>query len=64
MQIKWPWVVIGTDASGMDPDSSTGVMHPRAYGTYPRILGRYVREAKLFTLEDAVRRCAPQWRRG
>jgi len=56
MQIKWPWVVIGTDASGMDPDSSTGVTHPRAYGTYPRILGRYVREAKLFTLEDAVRK--------
>lgn len=56
MQIKWPWVVIGTDAGGMDPDSATGVTHPRAYGTYPRILGRYVREAKLFTLEDAVRK--------
>lgn len=56
MQLKWPWVVIGTDAGGMDPDSATGVTHPRAYGTYPRILGRYVREAKLFTLEDAVRK--------
>jgi len=56
MQIKWPWVVIGTDAGGMDPDSATGVVHPRAYGSYPRILGRYVREAKLFTLEDAVRK--------
>ncbi len=56
MQIKWPWVVIGSDAGGMDPDSATGVTHPRAYGTYPRILGRYVREAKLFTLEDAVRK--------
>lgn len=56
MQIKWPWVVIGTDAGGMDPDSATGVVHPRAYGSYPRILGRYVREMKLLTLEDAVRK--------
>ncbi|MGQ0539312.1 MAG: amidohydrolase family protein, partial [Gemmatimonadaceae bacterium] len=56
MQIKWPWVVIGTDAGGMDPDSASGVTHPRAYGTYPRILGRYVREARLMTLEDAVRK--------
>jgi N-acyl-D-amino-acid deacylase len=56
MQIQRPWVVIGTDAGGYDPDSTTRVVHPRAYGTYPRILGRYVREAKLLTLEDAVRR--------
>jgi dihydroorotase/N-acyl-D-amino-acid deacylase len=56
MQIKQPWVVIGTDAGGVDPDSTKRVVHPRSYGTYPRILGRYVREAKLFTLEEAVRR--------
>lgn len=56
MQLKWPWVSIGSDAGGVDPDSATGVVHPRAYGTYPRILGRYVREQKLLTLEDAVRR--------
>ena len=56
MQIKWPWVVIGTDAGGVDPDSTKTVVHPRAYGTYPRILGRYVREQKLFTLEEAVRK--------
>lgn len=56
MQLKWPWVSIGTDAGGVDPDSATGIVHPRAYGTYPRILGRYVREQKLLTLEDAVRR--------
>lgn len=55
-QLKYPWVVIGTDAGGFDPDSARGVVHPRAYGTYPRILGRYVREQKLLTLEDAVRR--------
>jgi dihydroorotase/N-acyl-D-amino-acid deacylase len=56
MQIKYPWVIIGTDAGGVDPDSSTNVVHPRAYGTYPRILGRYVREQHLFTLEEAVRK--------
>ena len=56
MQLRYPFVVIGTDAGGFDPDSARGVVHPRAYGTYPRILGRYVREQRLLTLEDAVRR--------
>ncbi len=56
MQIRQPWVVIGTDAGGVDPDSAKGVVHPRSYGTYPRILGRYVREQRLLTLEDAVRK--------
>jgi dihydroorotase/N-acyl-D-amino-acid deacylase len=56
MQIRYPFVVIGTDAGGVDPDSTKSVVHPRAYGTYPRILGRYVREQKLLTLEDAVRK--------
>jgi N-acyl-D-amino-acid deacylase len=56
MQIVRPWVVIGTDAGGYDPDSTKRMVHPRAYGTYPRILGRYVREEKLLTLEDAVRK--------
>lgn len=56
MQIRNPWVVIGTDAGGYDPDSATGLTHPRAYGSYPRILGRYVRELGILTLEDAVRK--------
>jgi N-acyl-D-amino-acid deacylase len=56
MQIKSPWVVIGTDADGVDPDSTKIVVHPRAYGSYPRILGRYVREQKLFPLEEAIRK--------
>ena len=56
MQLQRPWVVIGTDAGGENPDSAKGVVHPRAYGSYPRILGRYVRELKLLTLEDAIRR--------
>jgi dihydroorotase/N-acyl-D-amino-acid deacylase len=56
MQIKWPWVIIGTDAGGVNPDSTKSVVHPRAYGTYPRILGRYARDEKLFTVEEAVRK--------
>ena len=56
MQIVKPWVVIGTDAGGFDPDSAKGLVHPRAYGSYPRILGRYVRELRLLTLEDAIRK--------
>jgi dihydroorotase/N-acyl-D-amino-acid deacylase len=55
-QLRAPWVVIGTDAGGVDPDSAKGVVHPRSYGSYPRILGRYVREQKLFPLEEAVRK--------
>ncbi len=57
MQLKQPWVMIGTDAEAWNPaDSLHGLTHPRAYGSYPRILGRYVREQKLLTLEDAVRK--------
>ena len=56
LQLQQPWIKIGTDASGFDPDSVTGMVHPRAYGTYPRILGRYVREEGVLTLEDAIRK--------
>lgn len=57
LQLRQPWIKIGTDASGMDPDSAKGnLAHPRAYGTYPRILGRYVRDEKVLPLEDAIRK--------
>lgn len=57
MQLQKPWVMIGTDAEAWNPaDSLHGLTHPRAYGSYPRILGRYVREQHLLTLEDAVRK--------
>ena len=56
MQLKQPWVVIGSDAGGHDPDSARSLTHPRAYGTYPRVLGKYVRQDSLFTLEEAVRK--------
>ncbi|NIS67849.1 MAG: amidohydrolase family protein, partial [Proteobacteria bacterium] len=52
------YTMVGTDAWGVAP---TGILgygkpHPRYYGTYPRILGKYVREQGLLTLEDAIRR--------
>lgn len=56
MQLKRPWVVIGTDAEGFDPDSAKGLTHPRAYGSYPRLLGKYVRDEHVLTLEDAIRK--------
>jgi N-acyl-D-amino-acid deacylase len=56
LQLKQPWMKIGTDASGPDPDSSAGVVHPRSYGTYPQILGKYVRDEHIIPLEDAVRK--------
>ena len=56
MQVRQPWMKFGTDAEGFDPDSAKISTHPRAYGTYPRILGRFVREWHVLTLEDAVRK--------
>jgi N-acyl-D-amino-acid deacylase len=55
-QLKLPWISIGTDAGGVDPAAQSSPLHPRGYGTYPRILGKYVREEKALTLEDAVRK--------
>ena len=54
MQLRKPWVVIGTDAEGFDPDSAKGLTHPRAYGSYPRLLGKYVREEHVIPLEQAI----------
>ncbi len=56
--IKQPWVAFGSDAESSAPEgvflkSST---HPRAYGNFARLLGRYVRDEKVITLPDAIRR--------
>jgi dihydroorotase/N-acyl-D-amino-acid deacylase len=56
MQVRQPWMKFGTDAEAFDPDSAKVATHPRAYGTYPRILGRFVRRDHVLTLEDAVRK--------
>lgn len=60
LQFKQPWIKFGTDAGGINPETASkrGLVHPRAYGTYPRILGRYVRENGWLTLEDAVRKAS------
>ncbi|MDH3272417.1 MAG: D-aminoacylase [Gemmatimonadota bacterium] len=56
MQLAQPWIKVGTDAGGLDPTTVTGLAHPRAYGTFTRILGKYVREEGVLPLEDAVRK--------
>lgn len=58
MAAAQPWTSFCTDGGALATDGplSTGKPHPRAYGTFPRILGRYVREAKLLSLEDAIRK--------
>ena len=56
--MKTWWVAVDCDASGVAPDGPFGkdYTHPRAYGTFPRILGLYVRQQHLMTLEFAVRK--------
>jgi N-acyl-D-amino-acid deacylase len=46
---QWPWTMVSSDGG-------IGMRHPRGAGTYPRVLGRFVRERKWLTLEDAVRK--------
>ena len=57
-QIALPWVSFGSDAASL---SSEGVFlnanpHPRAYGNFARLLGRYVRDERIIPLQEAVRR--------
>ena len=56
--LQQPWTSIGSDGSAVNPDGPTGQTHPhpRYYGTFPRVLGRYVRELKTITLPDAVKK--------
>lgn len=58
LQLVQPWIKISTDAGGYDPAwaEELGPVHPRAYGTYTRVLKKYVREEGLLTLEDCVRK--------
>jgi N-acyl-D-amino-acid deacylase len=58
LALKQPWVSINNDSQGTAPDGILGQEHPhpRAYGTFPRILRRYVREQKQLSLEDAIRK--------
>jgi N-acyl-D-amino-acid deacylase len=56
LQLKQPWIKIGTDSVGMNPEGAKDLAHPRSYGTFPRILGEFVREKKVMPLEEAVRK--------
>jgi N-acyl-D-amino-acid deacylase len=55
MVMKQPWVAIASDGSAVNLDEQ-GVPHPRSFSTNPRVLGHYVRDEHLLTLEDAVRK--------
>ena len=58
LALQQPWVAVDNDSSGTSPEGLLGQEHPhpRAYGTFPRILRKYVREEKKLTLEDAIRK--------
>jgi N-acyl-D-amino-acid deacylase len=58
LALEQPWVSINCDSEGASPEGilSRSHPHPRAYGTFPRILRKYVREEKRLTLEDAIRK--------
>ena len=53
--MKQPWVSIASDGSAINLEAD-GLPHPRSYSTNPRVLGYYVREQKVLTLEDAIRK--------
>jgi N-acyl-D-amino-acid deacylase len=59
-QVRLPWMSFGSDASSMAPEGVflKSSAHPRAYGNFARLLGRYVRDEKLIPLEEAIRRLA------
>jgi N-acyl-D-amino-acid deacylase len=57
-QIRVPWVSFGSDAESMAPEGAflKSNPHPRAYGNFARLLGKYVRDEKVISLEEAIRR--------
>jgi N-acyl-D-aspartate/D-glutamate deacylase len=56
--MRIPWVSFGSDGSAVRPEGplGQGKPHPRWYGTFPRILGKYVREEEVLTLEQAIQK--------
>lgn len=53
--MRMPWISIGSDGSALNL-KFPGKPHPRSFGTNPRVLGKYTRDEKVLTLEDAVRK--------
>ena len=58
LQLQQPWIKFGTDAGSTDPATAKGMTHPRTYGNYARLLGKYVRDEHVLGLEDAVRKAS------
>ena len=58
LALKQPWTSLDNDSQGTSPDGLLGGEHPhpRAYGTFPRVLRKYVREEHALTLQDAIRK--------
>jgi putative CocE/NonD family hydrolase len=57
--LRFPWTSIGSDAGaalGPDQPDAIGLPHPRAYGNFPRVIARYVRERHVLTLPEAIRK--------
>src|SRR4030095_5682937 len=57
-QIRLPWVSFGSDAASVAPEGEVlkSAAHPRTYGNFARLLGKYVRDEKVISLAEAVRR--------
>jgi N-acyl-D-amino-acid deacylase len=58
LQIQQPWIKVSSDAGGVDPAwaAQEGPLHPRSYGTFPRVLRQYVRDEGVLTWEEAIRK--------
>lgn len=57
--LKYPWTSLGSDAGTsfkLGQTDGAGLGHPRGYGNFPRLIARYVREQKVLSLEDAIRK--------
>jgi N-acyl-D-aspartate/D-glutamate deacylase len=58
LAMRQPWVAVGSDGSSLAIEGPlrAGVPHPRSFGTFPRVLGRYVREQNVIPLQEAIRK--------
>jgi N-acyl-D-aspartate/D-glutamate deacylase len=57
--LRFPWTSIGSDAGAAlnaGEQDELGLPHPRSYGNFPRLIARYVREGRVLTLEEAIRK--------
>jgi N-acyl-D-amino-acid deacylase len=57
-QLGYSWLSFGSDASAVDPDVVRGLgsTHPRTYGNFVRVIGKYVRDEKVLSMADAIRK--------